>query len=320
MIKKNPSLIIIKEWYSGLPIEKGFRVRGAIAAALQVLDKLKTNYRLDTSFHLTERKGQVRGISGAHLVKILRDFNEHRVFVKEGGRTNRGVIGYVDSLLDALKTAQLENIEPSCRNEIIEGLQAFLVDRVRDYHAQQRIKIEYDPSKTAWQTIADLLAIARETQKDGPMAQYLVGAKLALRFPHIEIGNESYSTADDQLDRPGDFLIGDTAFHVTVTPMPGVYDRCRRNIQQGYRVYLLVSDRRLQGTKETISDDDVLNGKVAVESIETFISQNIDELSAFRADQLINGFRNLFERYNNRVNIIETDKSLMVEIPPNLLS
>jgi hypothetical protein len=45
-----------------------------------------------------------------------------------------------------------------------------------------------------------------QSGKDGPVAQYLVGAKLALRFPTEKIGNESYSTADVQLNRPGDFL------------------------------------------------------------------------------------------------------------------
>lgn len=319
MTKRESSLKILEEWYEGLPIEKGFRVRGAIAAALQVLEKLKTNYSLDTRSHLTERKGQVSGISGTFLAKILADFDEHRVFVKEGGRTNRGVIGYVDSLLSALKRAQLENLKLEKRNEIIQGLQLFLVDRVRDYHGQQRIEFEYDPSKTTWQTIAELLAKARETKKDGPVAQYLVGAKLALRFPHIAIGNESYSTADDQLERPGDFYVGNTAFHVTVAPLAGVYNRCLRNVQQGYRVFLLVTDQRLQGAKDNVDLIDTLRGRVSVESIETFVSQNLEELSEFKTDELITGFRLLLEKYNERVDAVETDKSLMIEIPANLL-
>ncbi|MHB8204194.1 MAG: DUF4928 family protein [Desulfomonilaceae bacterium] len=77
--------------------------------------------------------------------------------------------------------------------------------------------------------------------------------------------------------------------------------------------------RRLHGTKDTVADIDILNGKVAVESIETFVSQNLEEMSLFRTDQLITGFLTLLEKYNDRVNLIETDKSLMIEIPPNLL-
>lgn len=317
--KDQASLIILDGWYEGLPVEKGFKVRGAIAAALQVLERLKADYNLDTGYHLTERKGQVSGISGASLARILEDFGEHRVFVKEGGRTNRGVIGYIDSLLDGLRKAELGSTVIEERNEIITTLQEYLVKKVKDYHGQQRIKFEFDATKTSWQTISDLLTKARETQKDGPVAQYLVGAKLDLRFPDIEIGNESYSTADDQLARPGDFRVGDTAFHITVSPLQGLFERCRQNIRQGYRVYILVPNRRLQGTRDTIDDIDMLKGKVAVESIETFVSQNLEELSDFKADHLMSGFRCLLEKYNERVSLVETDKSLMIEIPPNLL-
>lgn len=59
-----------------------------------------------------------------------------------------------------------------------------------------------------------MLAEARQTGKEGPAAQHLVGAKLALRFPDMKVSNASYSTADDQSGRLGDFQIGDTSFHV----------------------------------------------------------------------------------------------------------
>lgn len=319
MNKKEHSVQILEEWYGDLPIEKGFPVRGAISAALQVLEKLKTNYRLDTEAHLTKRKGQVRGISGAGLAKILEKFDERRVFLKEGGRTNRGAIGYVGSLLRSLEPAQLGDINSIERNAIIEELQIFLVKKVREYHGQRRIEFEYDPSRTVWQTIRELFAKAKETNKDGPVAQYLVGAKLALRFPHINVGNESYSTADDQLDRPGDFFVGDTAFHVTIAPLGEVYRRCLRNVQQGYRVFLLVTEQRLQGARDHIDLEDALRGKVSVESIETFVSQNLEELSEFKTDNLAAGFRLLLEKYNERVDSIETDKSMIIDIPPNLV-
>jgi len=81
------------------------------------------------------------------------------------------------------------------------------------------------------------------------VAQHLVGAKLEFRFPELAIGNESYSTADRQLGRPGDFLIGDVAFHVTVAPMPQLFDKCVVNVKEGYRPLLLVPDRTLSGAR-----------------------------------------------------------------------
>jgi hypothetical protein len=157
---------------------------------------------------------------------------------------------------------------------------------------------------------------ARETGKEGPLAQHLVGAKLELRFPKIAIGNESYSTADDQLGRPGDFCIGDTAFHVTVAPMPALYEKCRKNVDDGFRVYLLVPDRTLSGARQNA--DLILPGKIAVESIESFVSQNIEELSDFSKQKLAAGFRQLIETYNKRVDVCEIDKSMLIELPKNL--
>ncbi len=173
----------------------------------------------------------------------------------------------------------------------------------------------YSPAHSMWQTITDLLDAASKTGKEWPVAQYLVGAKLQVRFPDIKVGNESYSTADDQLDRPGDFCLGDTAFHVTVAPMPGVYERCKRNIDEGYRVYLLVRERSLVGTRQNVAQ---MSGKVSVQSIESFVAQNMDELSAFVQDRLSSGLRHLLEVYNDRVDAAELDKSMLIEIPKNL--
>jgi hypothetical protein len=161
-----------------------------------------------------------------------------------------------------------------------------------------------------------LLSAARDTGKEGPVAQHLVGAKLQLRFPDIAVGNESYSTADEQLGRPGDFYIGDTAFHVTVAPMIGVYEKCKHNLENGYRVFLLVPERAVTGARQNA--ELMGPGRIAVESIESFVGQNIEELSYFSRDKLKNGFRRLLETYNDRVDAAETDKSMLVEIPRNL--
>ena len=58
--------------------------------------------------------------------------------------------------------------------------------------------------------------------------------------------------------------------------------------------------------------------RIAVESIESFIANNIEELSQFAKDELKSGFRRLLETYNQRVDAIELDKSLLIEIPASL--
>ncbi len=178
------------------------------------------------------------------------------------------------------------------------------------------IQIKFYPERTTWPFIHGLLSAARETGKEGPVAQHLIGAKLELRFPNIVVSNESYSTADDQLGRKGDFSLGDTVFHVTVAPMPALYDKCRSNVNEGYRVYILVPDRCLAATRQ--NTELTTPGQIAVESIESFVSQNIEELSLFQKDKLITGLCNLLHTYNRRVDASEIDKSLLIEIPQNL--
>jgi len=59
--------------------------------------------------------------------------------------------------------------------------------------------------------------------------------------------------------------------------------------------------------------------QIAVESIESFVSQNIDEISGYKNDSLTLRLKDLIELYNQRVDEVETDKSLKIELPSNLL-
>lgn len=305
------------EWYSGLTTQKdGMPARGAVAAALVVLDHLKDDYNLAVEAHLAKGGAQISGVSGAAVARILARFDETRPFVKEGGRTNRGGPGIIAGMLSALAEARLDQLTQEERVSVLTALQEYLAGRVRDYHNRKRVQFGYNPSQSAWQSVRDILDAAHKTGKDGPVAQYLVGAKLQLRFPDIAVGNESYSTADDQLGRPGDFYIGDTAFHVTATPMPPLYEKCKKNLSDGYRVYLLVPDSILAGTRQNA--ELAAPGRISVQSIESFVSQNVEELSHFEKDRLAGGFRALLDKYNERVDATELDKSMLIEIPRNL--
>ena len=84
------------------------------------------------------------------------------------------------------------------RNAVLREFQKFLTDRVRDFHNRQKLQVIYDQSLSSWQFVNSMLKAASETGKEGQVAQYLVGAKLELRYPDIVIENYSSSTADQQ--------------------------------------------------------------------------------------------------------------------------
>ena len=170
-------------------------------------------------------------------------------------------------------------------------------------------------NKPSPQIVADILIAAGS--KAGAVAQHLVGAKLAVRLPTLEIVNVSYTTADQQLGRPGDFVVGDTAFHVTVSPMPPVLDKCKENLRNGFRSTLLVPESRLQAARQMAEAIEV-EDRVGIVAIESFVGQNIEELAGFGSANLAAGFRALLAKYNERVEKVEADRSLLIRLPTNL--
>jgi hypothetical protein len=318
MNAEKKALDAFNDWYRGLKnhSSSGGPAKGTIAAGLVVLDRLKLDFVLDLEAHRAPGGSQIRGASGQAAKKILEGFGEVRLFSKEGGRTNRGGPGDIKTMLEAIHGAGLHVLEVEKRNNILTQLQLYLVERVKEFHSRERLRFVYDTSKSTWNLMQDVLIAAKESGKEGPVAQHLVGAKLQLRFPDKKVSNESYSTADDQLGRAGDFHIEDTVFHITVAPMPAVYEKCRSNLNDGLRCFLLVPDRSLSGARQNAAL--LLDGKITVESIESFVSQNIEEISQFSKRRLPEGLMRLFVEYNTRVEGIEVDKSLKIEIPKNL--
>lgn len=320
MNRSEAALQQMKHWWNSLtPIRgnNGLPAKGTVAGALVVLDKLKLEYNLDLNHYRAKRgQSQIEGVGKARTQRILAQFGETRVFVEEGGRTNRGLAGDIATLLEALKQARLEQLSVEERNKILTQLQGFLAQKVSEYFGRERLKFLYNPSYTIWQNIHELLEIARQNGKEGQVAQYLVGAKLALRFPDLIVRNDSYSTSDAPSGSPGDFLINDTAFHVTVSPNQGHWEKCKRNVNLGYSAYLIVPVRISSGTRQYA--ENFLPSHITVHSIEAFVSQNLDELSIFSKDKLVSGFYQFLIKYNQRVDQIESDKSLLIEIPRNL--
>jgi hypothetical protein len=315
----NQTCKAFEAWFSSLQTYKttsGLPARGSVAAALVVLEHLKELYILDLEAHLAKGGAQIRGLNPRSVQAILAEFGETRKFLGEGGRTNRGGPEVVGRLLDALRLLRLEKESGQVRNRILNEFQGLLVEKVREYHGRKRIEINYDASITTRAAVQEILEQAALVGKAGPVAQYLVGAKLQLRFPDVTVPNDSYSAPDVQTGRQGDFQVEDTAFHVTVSPTTAVYEKCVRNIKAGLRVYLLLPDSLVVGARQNAST--VAPDRIAVEPIESFVANNIEELSKFSRKDLKSGFRLLLETYNKRVDAIELDKSLLIEIPSSL--
>lgn len=294
--------------YGGRP------AKGTIAASLVVLERLREECELSITAHLAEGGAQIAGLNLPSLRKILERFGENREFPSEGGRTNRGNNKPVSQLLTTLQDSGFDKLSQARRLQLIDGMQQFLVKSLDAYYNLQQIRFDFDANRPARNLVGEILSKAQERNQSGPVAQHLVGAKLTIRFPDITIGNFPYSASDDQAGRAGDFHVNNTAFHVTVAPNLHHVDRCAKNIRQGLAVFMLVADEKLLAAR-TLLETKNLDTKVAVESVESFVGQNLSEMSEFAPDRFAQKLGELLREYNRRVSEAETDGSLLIEIP-----
>lgn len=194
----------IARWFASLPPARGSDLppRGAIAVALIVLERLRDTYELDFESHLTERGGQIAGVSPRALQQILDRHGIHRVFSGEGGRTNRGNHVVVRSMLEALRNGGLDEIDPSDRNRTLDRLQRFLVEHgVIPHLNRTKLRCSYRADQTVRAVIDSVLEAARERNQQAYVAQHLVGAKLAIRYretPEVRVPIHAVSAADQQ--------------------------------------------------------------------------------------------------------------------------
>lgn len=311
-------LSAFEAWFWSLSSQEGEGgTNGVIAVSLVVLERLKTDFDLDFSKHLSADGMQVKGASGEKTQKILARFGELRPFLSEGGRTSRGSPRGIQKLLEFLKGQELDTYSMEQRGALLNQYQTFLVERVKDFHNRKKIKFVFDPTMSSVQVVSAVINLAKTEKKWGAVAQHLVGAKLQLRFPEFHITNEHVSSSDESTNRKGDFMVQNTVFHITVAPGDKVIEKCRINLLEGYRVYLLVPAERLGMIHSQVHD--TFDGKVQLISIENFISQNVDEIGEFGDKGITRGLVDLLQLYNQRVDAVERDKSLMIEIPNNLI-
>lgn len=294
--------------------------RNVTSVGLIVLEHAKANYPLAPQHFITDGGGQVRLLSGANIRKILKAHGEVRSFAREGARTNRGSRGIAERLAATLNAVGgVASLSPAERTGIFDSLQAWLKDRAAEYLDRDRLEFEFVPAKPVPEIIGDILRAANERRTAGPVAQHLVGAKLAVRFRGQTIPNHSFTTADNQTGRAGDFRFGETVFHVTVAPMPDVFDKCKRNIRDGLRAMLLVRESQIAAAKQ-MAEAAGLTTKLGISSIEGFVGQNLEEMGEFAKEKIFAVMRVLLETYNERVEEAEAGgQSLQIELPEILL-
>jgi hypothetical protein len=292
---------------------KAFRGKGPLSVALVVTQHAKKlGLPLDPEKLVTEGGGQVLGLGKGAVQAILKRHAITRVLASEGGRTSRGslnnmreYVGFLNELKD---------------DENLEAVEGYWIERVHEFFAGKPFKIKLDASRSLRTVVRDVIGQAVERQKTTPgvyyagaVLQHLVGAKLDCALGKGKFEHNSFSTADAPAGRAGDFFIGDVALHVTTSPGEAVIEKCRDNLNDGYRPILVTLQHGLT-VAEGLAGNVGLGDRIDIFEIEQFVALNLYELGKFGADGRRTAVTDLVDRYNEIVEEFETDPSLKIEL------
>lgn len=291
------------------------RSKGKLSLLLAVTERAKGQAPpYDDADFLTPRKGQVAGAGGGVVRGILRRHGIDRVLSSEGGRTSRGSVHLMRAYL-----AVLNDLHQRGTLDLTEA-ETFWVGAVRDFFAAAPLRIRLDPAWSVERIVSEVMvrAYARQSELSGTMVagavlQHLVGAKLRTALPAIPIGCSGFSVADEQTGREGDFLIGETAIHVTTAPSEHLLVKCQRNINSGLHV-LIVTTRDGAGGAEAHARNLGIHERVSVLTVEQFVATNVFELSGFTRAGRQDTLKQIIDAYNSIVEEVESDPSLRIEV------
>ncbi|MFV0435310.1 MAG: DUF4928 family protein [Leucobacter sp.] len=138
--------------------------------------------------------------------------------------------------------------------------------------------------------------------------------ELQLRFPELTIGTDHANAADQQTQRGGDFEIGDTVFHVTVAPGQAVIEKCANNLSSGTRPVLIVPADKVAAAVQ-LAEIGSLGNRIDVVAAETFIGTSVEEIGEYTSVGVEAQVARLLRVYNQRIQRIEPDQSLQIEVP-----
>lgn len=292
--------------------DNGFVGFGAMGTALILTRKAcRQGLPLDIAALLTPGGGQVSGLNGNSINKILQEYGvTHRVGT-ESGRTSRGTPALAQIYAAFLNEQGLDDAST-------KKIEAWWVARFIDFFNSQPFKLNYDTSRSLAAVIDDLLSQAIQRQKKNPgtmyagaVLQHLVGAKLELALPELTIVHNGASVADAVSSRSGDFVIDNTILHCTMSPGDALLIKCKENLRSGAQPIILTIGKGVVAA-QNLAETHGIEGRVEVMDALQFLAANLYEMSLFKAADRRIKVAQLVEKYNHIIAEHESDASLRI--------
>ena len=294
--------------------EHNAATKGPLALLVQLTRMVRTRkFPLNPDDFLTENRGQVAGLGGGNLKKILKEYNITQILAAEGGRTSRGNMGLMERYIKYLNEwHKKESID-------FDEVEQFWAEQVKEYFRNQPFTLSTDTSRTIAASLDELFEQARKRQKQNPGTQYLgmvlqhlVAAKLSMILPEDKFKIHGVSVADSPTERGGDFAINNTIIHCTTAPNEPLIQKCKANIRSGCLPVIITIFDRVKNACDLAIDADI-SGRVEVWDIQQFLSTNINEHGLFDEQLRTAKLADILEKYNLIIEENETDPSLKIE-------
>ncbi|OHE17231.1 MAG: DUF4928 domain-containing protein [Syntrophobacterales bacterium GWC2_56_13] len=273
---------------------------------------------------LTPQGGQVAGLGRSAVQAILADHGITRILAEGGGRTSQGSIQKMRVYVDFLNELAQKNLLD------FSAIENWWIERVREYFRSHPLELKresfrskpfglkVDPSKSIRSIVADLIEAAFSRQREcpgvmvaGAVMQHLVGAKIKTALPDVKVAHKGFSVADAPGGRKGDFLIGDTAIHVTTAPTEALIRKCCDNLAQSLRPLVITTQSGVGGAIALAKNANVAE-RIDILEIVQFVATNVYEWCAFQQIKRSVTVRQLMETYNRIIDQCETDPSLRI--------
>lgn len=295
--------------------DQSIRGKGALCVVLFISRLARdTGLPLKADDLVTEGTGQVLGLGKGAVQKILTEHGIPQVLAEEGGRTSRGSLGNMRSYVDFLNTLHRARLAD------MVAIEGWWISKVKEHFSAKPLCLRFDASKGMQAIVQDILAQAKKRQQEstgtmyqGAVLQHLVGAKLELAMPELEVEHNGFSVADSFSDRSGDFVLDDSIIHVTTSPGEAVIRKCQKNLDAGAKPIILTLLAGVAVARGLAANAGI-DTRVDIMDAEQFLAANLHEISLFKTSERRSTLLKLVETYNRIVDEKETDPSLRIEL------
>jgi hypothetical protein len=285
--------------------------RNTIAVGIVVLDHLINKCPV-LPHEVISSGGEIIG-SRSRLHQVLRHYgiDQPEKYLKEV--TTRQAHPDGKRLFDWFEYGAIfSSLSENERRQLLLRFVRLLTVEIDRWFERQNLKISLERVHSPSEWISIIVNEAKG-KSGGVVEQHLVGAKLQARHTGIKVENFPGHAGDVQTGRPGDFQIGRTVYHVTASPTPAVIQKCGENIRADLFPVLLVPGALVTKSK-SFAEYAGLEKRLSVIAIEDFIALNIIEMANEAGASFFETLRQIIELYNERVEAVETDMSLRIDL------